>query len=160
MTPAKNNQNDNSNVSSSNVNLSGVTYTHQDDKKSDATLLKATYTELHSGPLPHPQILAEYDKIIPDGAERLLAMAEKEQDSRIQAEKETRDINKQIAFDEIALKKTGQAIGFIVVFVFTILIIIFTFTGHEIVALGILGVGFAGIISAFMGMRSKKSSDK
>ena len=36
----------------------------------------------YSGPLPHPSLLAGYDQIIPSGAERIMIMAEKEQDHR------------------------------------------------------------------------------
>ena len=32
--------------------------------------------EQHSGPLPHPQTLAEYDEVMPGLAERIVAMAE------------------------------------------------------------------------------------
>jgi len=33
-----------------------------------------------SGPLPHPQILAEYDQVLAGSAERIVRMSEKEQD--------------------------------------------------------------------------------
>ena len=35
------------------------------------------YSEMFSGPLPHPKHLAEYAQIIPDGPNRIMAMAEK-----------------------------------------------------------------------------------
>lgn len=36
-----------------------------------------------SGPLPPPQILGQYDEVLPGAAERILRMAEKQQDHRI-----------------------------------------------------------------------------
>ncbi len=36
-----------------------------------------------SGPLPHPQILRQYNEVLPGAAERILIMAEKQQDHRI-----------------------------------------------------------------------------
>ncbi len=36
-----------------------------------------------SGPLPPPQILGQYDEVLPGSAERILRMAEKQQDHRI-----------------------------------------------------------------------------
>ena len=36
-----------------------------------------------SGPLPHPQTLRQYDEVLPGAAERILRMAEKQQDHRI-----------------------------------------------------------------------------
>lgn len=35
-----------------------------------------------SGPLPPPQILGQYDEVLPGAAERILRMAEKQQDHR------------------------------------------------------------------------------
>ncbi len=39
-----------------------------------------------SGPLPSPQILQQYEQLIPGGAERILKMAEKQSDHRISME--------------------------------------------------------------------------
>lgn len=36
-----------------------------------------------SGPLPHPQTLRQYDEVLPGAVERILRMAEKQQDHRI-----------------------------------------------------------------------------
>ncbi len=42
--------------------------------------------EYSSGPLPHPSILESYNNIIPDGAERIMAMAERQLNHRIETE--------------------------------------------------------------------------
>jgi uncharacterized membrane protein len=39
-----------------------------------------------SGPLPHPDILAGYNRVVPDAAERILCMAEKAQKHRHEVE--------------------------------------------------------------------------
>jgi uncharacterized membrane protein len=36
-----------------------------------------------SGPLPHPEALARFDQVIPNGAERIMQMTEKEQAARL-----------------------------------------------------------------------------
>ena len=41
---------------------------------------------IFQGPLPHPEILAKYDSILPGAAERILVMAEKEQNHRINSD--------------------------------------------------------------------------
>jgi len=46
-------------------------------------------SEIHSGPLPHPEILSRYDEVIPGAAERILKMAENEQKNRITLDKKT-----------------------------------------------------------------------
>ena len=45
-----------------------------------------TQVQQWSGPLPAPESLAKYDSVVPGSAERILAMAEKEQNHRHQTE--------------------------------------------------------------------------
>ena len=40
----------------------------------------------YSGPLPHPEILSGYEKVLPGSADRILKMAEKQQDHRTSIE--------------------------------------------------------------------------
>lgn len=47
--------------------------------------LQGTYTEI-SGPVPPPQILQHYNDVIPDAAERIMRMAEKQSNHRIELE--------------------------------------------------------------------------
>lgn len=42
----------------------------------------------HSGPLPAPEDLARYDDLLPGAAERIFAMAEREQNHRLSMERE------------------------------------------------------------------------
>lgn len=60
------------------------------DKSSpDAVRLEAQSVSQHwSGPLPPPSALAQFEKIIPHGAERILAMVEREQAHRLATDKE------------------------------------------------------------------------
>jgi uncharacterized membrane protein len=51
-------------------------HTHSD--KLDATLVSAQW----SGPLPPPAVLQQFNQIIPNGAERILALVEQEQAHR------------------------------------------------------------------------------
>ncbi|ELR72618.1 hypothetical protein C900_00997 [Fulvivirga imtechensis AK7] len=52
-------------------------------KKKDEILRSITFTliqeKTHSGPIPDPETLSHYNKIIPNGAERIMAMAENQQ---------------------------------------------------------------------------------
>ena len=45
-----------------------------------------TYTEV-SGPIPPPQVLQQYNSIVPDAAERIIRMAEKQSDHRMSLER-------------------------------------------------------------------------
>ena len=44
--------------------------------------------EEYSGPIPHPNILKQFEEVIPGSADRILKMAEKEQEHRHEFEKE------------------------------------------------------------------------
>ena len=49
----------------------------------------------YSGPLPHPEILGGYEKVLPGSADRILKMAEKQQDHRISNENKLVDAENQ-----------------------------------------------------------------
>jgi uncharacterized membrane protein len=58
-----------------------------------------------SGPMPPPEVLAEYDRIIPGAAERILAMAEANGSQRRALENRTLETNRLLAL-------TGQWLAF------------------------------------------------
>jgi len=60
----------------------------------------------HSGPLPSPDDLKKYDVIIPNGADRIMIMAERQNQHRI-------DIEKSIIKSNNTQSGTGQWMGFI-----------------------------------------------
>jgi uncharacterized membrane protein len=50
----------------------------QQNKPTQTQLIQQTF----SGPIPPPTLLAEYNKVVPNAAERILAMAEKQSEHR------------------------------------------------------------------------------
>lgn len=66
-----------------------------------------TMHKTHSGPLPDPKTLAEYSSIIPNGAERIMQMAEKQLDHRMQME------NKVIG-GQLLQSNIGQILAFLI----------------------------------------------
>ncbi|MFD2961024.1 MULTISPECIES: DUF2335 domain-containing protein [Olivibacter] len=87
-----------------------------------------------SGPLPSPEDLAEYANIIPNGAERIMAMAEKEQNHR-------HDLNNTISRRELNQSSTGQWLGFFIVIFIAGMCGWLMFLGHSI-------AGMIGVVSA------------
>jgi uncharacterized membrane protein len=51
----------------------------------------------HTGPLPHPSVLADYDKVQPGLAERIVRMAEMQFQHRVSSEAKTLEANIAIA---------------------------------------------------------------
>ena len=77
---------------------------HKPDNKSFA--VQATKTTF-SGPLPHPEVLEYYNKIIPNGADRITAMAERQAMHR-------QELEKKAIQSEITDSRIGLWLGFIV----------------------------------------------
>jgi len=61
----------------------------------------------HSGPLPDAETLVKYNSVIPEGADRIMTMAEKQQNHRMQIE------NKVINSQSLQ-SKLGQVFGLII----------------------------------------------
>lgn len=74
-------------------------------KNDNGQEVKLVHQEAYQGPLPHPDLLIKYEEIIPGSAERILSMAEKEQQHRHQLENE-------VIKKEIAQKGRGLNFGF------------------------------------------------
>jgi uncharacterized membrane protein len=90
------------------------------------------------GPLPPPEILGQYERLHPGFAERLLAMAEREQANRQAIEKATNQANIILATNFDAQRKTGQYMAFFFGLVLIGASIYLALNGHDVVA-GVLG---------------------
>ena len=60
-----------------------------------------------SGPIPPPAILAQYDKVVPGAAQRIIAMAEEQSRHR-------RSIESQVVTSEIADSRRGLRYGLVI----------------------------------------------
>lgn len=91
----------------------GVSYSETPDvNEAPATMVIRAEAEISKGPLPPPQILREYDNIIENGAERIMAMAEKEQAARLKERELNGESNRKLADRKLDYFKRGQWMGF------------------------------------------------
>ncbi len=77
--------------------------------KADQDKLKGFFVlqqKMHSGPIPSAEDIAQYNIEIPDGANRIMIMAEKEQSHRI-------EIDKMFAPHDIKQSRAGQKFSFL-----------------------------------------------
>lgn len=80
-------------------------------------LAQGTETHIeHSGPLPPPEMLREYEKIIPRAAERFLALVEKEQDNRNKIEQR---LTEALVQDTERARQADKRGDLIAVYIFT-----------------------------------------
>ena len=70
-------------------------------------IIRVTLQKTHIGPLPAPETFSEYSNIIPNGAERIMQMAEKQLDHRMKME------NK-IVGSQIIQSNIGQVLAFLI----------------------------------------------
>lgn len=108
----------------------------------------------HSGPLPDADTMIQYNSVIPNGADRIMIMAEKQQDHRMGLE------NKAVT-SQLSQSKFGQIFGFILSVIIISACTYLSFTDHETTA-SILGgttiISLAGIF--VLGRRGKTPSKK
>jgi uncharacterized membrane protein len=120
------------------------------DTETGQNILHAIVEQKFSGPIPHPDILAGYEKIVPGAAERIIQMAESEQKHRHCLE------NTALQAD-ISEAKRGQILAFSIG---SVVVAIGAYTAINGAPLGgglIGGVGVAGLVSAFILGRNKKN---
>ena len=75
-------------------------------KKKVQAALTIMRSETYSGPIPPPEALARYEEIQPGTADRILKMAEKQQEHRM-------DLESKVIGGQVIQSKRGQAFGFV-----------------------------------------------
>lgn len=116
--------------------------THQSSGRS---VISARY----SGPIPLPSHLAQYNQIIPNGAERIFAMVENEQKSQHKM------VGTQLT-NEAYFRTRGQCFALPVIILGLGLAGTLAFYGHEVTAGIIGGMGLASLAGLFIGSFKKE----
>lgn len=104
-----------------------------------------------SGPLPPPAALAQFNDIIPNGAERIMAMVETEQAHRIASESK-------VLAAHVADHRRGVWIGFILAGL-AIGGAIYTayLHAHPTVSIALVGLPLVLLIQTFLGKKTKSN---
>jgi uncharacterized membrane protein len=76
-------------------------------KKVAFSVQQFTVQHTHMGPLPDPDTLAKYTSLIPNGAERIMLMAEKQSDHRMKLES-------MVVTSQIKQSNLGQIFAFLI----------------------------------------------
>jgi len=104
----------------------------------------------YSGPLPPPDAIQKYDEIIPNGAERIMAMAEKQSEHRQQLEKKALDTDSRNSL-------LGVIFAFILGFTALISGITIVYLGQPISGTIFGSAGLVSLVSAFIyGTRERR----
>lgn len=109
-------------------------------------------SEHFTGPLPPPQYLHQYEQTLPGAAERIFAIAEKQQEHRQAMEK--------TGLKSVTRQTTrAQWMAFILTILFSVIATWMVVTGFQTIGIIIFGTTIAAVITAFIaGSRIKKTS--
>ena len=108
----------------------------------DAPVLIA-HGEMWAAPLPPPSLLVEYDRVVQNGAERILSMAEKQSDHRMRME--ATEVS-----SEHTLAQRGQWIGMAVVLAVLMLAGYLAYLGATTTAAVVAGTDVVGLAAVFV----------
>ncbi len=109
-----------------------------------------SHAVIRSGPLPPPEDLAKYNDIIPDGANRILSMAEQQQKHRMYLEKVVIESDSRRAWAGLI---AGLVVALALLGAGTYLIA----TGHETGGTVLVGLDLATVVGSFIyGTRTRQ----
>ncbi|WP_299928964.1 DUF2335 domain-containing protein [uncultured Nocardioides sp.] len=104
----------------------------------------------HSGPLPSAEYLRSIDRIVPGSAERILAMAEREQQHRHTMDSRQADIIEKDVDHNYDVTKRGQRYGLWISAFVIVIAAILALTGHPEIAAILAGVDLVGLAAVFV----------
>jgi uncharacterized membrane protein len=116
-------------------------------------IVSARVVERH-GPIPPPEDIAQYNKHIPNGADRIMVMAERQADHR-------RDMERLIVAGQLKQSSRGQIFG-LSIGIFGIAVgAAVALQGHDVVGGAIAGATVVSLVYAFItGQRSQRQEPK
>lgn len=123
-------------------------------KRNNESNVRGVLVQEHfSGPLPHPNVLVQFDVAIPGSAERILKMAEAQSAHR-------RELERKVVESDISRSKWGQILGFIIAVLGLIVAGAIAIFGNA-VAGSIIGVGtLASLVGVFMYGSKTRSKER
>lgn len=126
------------------------------DPKQREVIIKsfqAVRQESFSGPIPHPEMLQGYENVKQGFAERIVAMAEAQQQHRIDCE------SKMVA-GTVSDSSRGQWMAFIVAVLFLVAAVVLGLNGHDWLG-GVIGGGtLIALVTVFITGRKPKQVSK
>jgi uncharacterized membrane protein len=109
---------------------------------------EATYTAIraHIGPLPPPEVLARYERLLPGSAERLFQMVERDQTHRFSLEHKIVDREARVAM-------MGQVFGLLVALAVLAVAIVAIQAGNATAGAALSAVDIVGLAGVFVAGR-------
>ena len=122
------------------------------DKLPENVRVSIVEAALFSGPLPPPSMFREYENVLPGSAERILTMAEKEQEHRVTWENKALDT-------VIHQGNLGQWFGLLIAFLCIGGAVYLALGGHRWVAIALAVASAIGLVGHFIQNKSELNRD-
>jgi uncharacterized membrane protein len=106
-----------------------------------------------SGPIPHPTLLAQYNDVIPNGADRIMAMAERQSAHREQLETRVVEGN-------VANQTRGSYFAFIIMLVAILCGFYLIHEGKNAVGLTSIITAVGGIVGVFFYSKMEQKKER
>lgn len=114
-------------------------------------ILKQTFiAEMHQGPLPPAHAMADYDRVLPGAAERIMQMAEREQSHRHSVQQEQLTQSKFLATSYMQQDTLGKKMGFSIAVLVLAIACLMALLGHEVLAGILAGLDLVGLSAVFV----------
>lgn len=108
-------------------------------------------TSSFAGPLPPPDILIQYNEAVPDAAERIISMAERQSSHRMTLED-------RVTKADIRRSNAGLIAGFVVALAGLAVAFFLIDRGHSVAGMTIGGIDLGGLVTVFVyGTVSRRS---
>ena len=115
--------------------------------------LKQFEATAFQGPIPPPELLEQYDRIIPNGADRILTMAEQQQAHR-------QSIERTVVESGARRANLGLILGFILTLVFGLGSMFLISSGRDISGLVLFSGSLVGLIGVFIYQTKKRRNER
>lgn len=122
-------------------------------------LTSLVVSEKFSGPIAHPRHLEAYEQICPGAAERIIAMAEREQESKHDLIKADIGLATSAQRDDADDKKRGMRLGFAAFIIMMVCALIALHWKEPWMAAGFLATSVASAVGIFVQGRARKNGD-
>jgi uncharacterized membrane protein len=132
----------------------------QPQNSGNGRLIAASKTVHFSGPMPHPELLGQYEQLCPGSADRIIRMAEQEAEHRRSAEHKIIDAQIKDRSKQYSESRCGQLCALVITLAALGVGAYTAVLGHEIAG-SIIGVGgIGGIVTTFiLGQTSRAAGD-
>lgn len=130
--------------------VNGVPMVQAGSPPNSATAIAASF---YSGPIPPPELLESYDRLVPGTAAQILARVEKQSDHRMQLEKLAvkSDVNR---------ANRGLIAAFVLSLAFLVAGARLVHEGHDTAGAAIVGIDIAGLAGAFIYGTSQRKKER